>query len=81
MMSKELSTNGEHCIFSVAWLQGNDQFDCMQLIADKKADLMQVDPGMGYTGGQYYNLMPVMAEKYTTGKHFVRILQQMCNFV
>ena len=49
------------------WFQGNDQFACMQLIADKKADLMQVDPGMGYTGGQYYNLMPIMAEKYTTG--------------
>ncbi|KAK2174910.1 hypothetical protein NP493_768g01007 [Ridgeia piscesae] len=48
-------------------MKGKDQFDCMQLIADKKADLIQLDPGMGYTGGQYYNLMPIMAEKYTTG--------------
>ena len=39
----------------------------MQLIADKKVDLIQLDPGMGYTGGQYYNLMPIMAEKYTSG--------------
>ena len=63
-------TDVDHCMVYVIWLQGKDQFDCMQLIADKKADLIQLDPGMGYTGGQYYNLMPIMAEKYTTGKYW-----------
>ena len=44
--------------------QGTDQFDCMSLISKGQADLLSLDPGMGYTGGQFYNLMPILAEQY-----------------
>lgn len=47
--------------------QGIDQFDCMEGITRDDADLMQLEPGMGYTGGEFYNMMPLMAEKYISG--------------
>jgi melanoma-associated antigen p97 len=45
-----------------------DQFGCMHMISENEADLMQLDPGMGYTAGEYYTMMPLMAERYTTGE-------------
>ena len=50
-------------------LRAQDRFDCMQRIADNEADLVQLEPGMGYTGGEYYNMLPIMAEKYDTGNY------------
>lgn len=44
-----------------------DSFECMELIANNDMDLMQLDTGMGYTAGEYYNMMPLMAEKYERG--------------
>ena len=49
-------------------VRGYDQFDCMEIIARDDADLIQLEPGMGYTGGEFYNMMPLMAEKYIQGK-------------
>lgn len=45
-----------------------DRFDCMQRIANNDADLVQLEPGIGYTAGEYYNMLPIMAEKYDTSK-------------
>ena len=49
-------------------VQANDPFTCMSMVFDRDADLTTYDPGMGYTAGEYYNLMPIMAEKYSTSK-------------
>ena len=49
-------------------IRANDPFECMSHVADNNADLAAFDPGMGYTAGEYYNLMPLVAEKYTEGK-------------
>ena len=40
----------------------------MQMISENKADMMQLDPGMGYTAGQYFTMMPLVAEKYDMRK-------------
>ncbi len=40
----------------------------MEMISKNEADLMQLDPGMGYTAGEYFTMMPLVAEKYDTGK-------------
>ncbi len=32
--------------------------------------MMQLDPGMGYTAGEYFTMMPLAAEKYDTGTLF-----------
>lgn len=48
-------------------VQGVDQFDCMIQIANDKADLIDLEPGMAYTAGEYNTLQPLMAEKYTAG--------------
>jgi len=48
-------------------VQGVDFFDCMTQIAGNTADLIDLEPGMAYTAGEYYTLMPLMAEKYTSG--------------
>ena len=39
----------------------------MEMIADSTADLVSYDSGMAYTAGEFYNLMPLMAEKYSSG--------------
>jgi len=44
---------------------GRDRFACMEMIYDNEADLVQLDPGMSYTAGQYFTMMPLMAEKYS----------------
>ena len=40
----------------------------MEMIYENEADLVQLDPGMSYTAGQYFTMMPLMAEKYSIGK-------------
>ena len=45
-----------------------DQFACMELIEKLQADLIQLDPGMGYTAGEYNTMLPLVAEKYSTGE-------------
>ena len=40
-------------------------FECMKHIQDDRADIMALDTGQGYFAGRYYNMMPIMAEKYT----------------
>lgn len=49
-------------------VQGSDQYDCMQKIFNNEADLIQLETGLSYTAGQYYNMMPLVAEKYQPGK-------------
>jgi melanoma-associated antigen p97 len=48
-------------------VQGADQYDCMQKIFNNEADLIQLETGLSYTAGQYYNMMPLVAEKYQPG--------------
>ena len=43
---------------------GQDQFDCMNKIFTDQADLMQLETGLSYTAGSYYNMMPLAAEQY-----------------
>ena len=40
----------------------------MERVAESEADLVSFDPGMGYTAGEYHNLMPLMAEKYSSSE-------------
>ena len=49
-------------------VQGSDQFDCMQKISENQADLIALDPGMGYTAGEFFTLLPIIAEKYDPGQ-------------
>ena len=49
-------------------IRGSDHFDCMQMIADNEADLVQLEPGLGYTAGEYFNMLPLVAERYATGR-------------
>jgi len=50
-------------------VQGVDQYDCMQQIFNNQADLIQLETGLSYTAGQYYNMMPLVAEKYQPGEN------------
>ena len=42
-------------------------FDCMQRISDNTADLIQLDAGLGYTAGEFFTMLPIMAERYDGG--------------
>ena len=47
-------------------IQAIDYYDCMTQIAANTADIIGLEPGMAYTAGEYYTLMPLMAEKYNS---------------
>jgi melanoma-associated antigen p97 len=49
-------------------IEGGDEFDCMYRISENQADLLTLDPGLAYTAGEYYTMMPLMAERYALGK-------------
>jgi len=51
-------------------VQGLNQYDCMIKIFNDEADLIQLETGLSYTAGQYYNMMPLVAEKYQPGSLF-----------
>jgi len=51
----------------VSCVLGSDQFDCMNKIFSDEADLIQLETGLSYTAGQYYNMLPLAAEKYVDG--------------
>ena len=55
-------------MFILNTFKGSDSFACMEMISANEADLMQLDPGMGYTAGEYFTMVPLAAEKYDTGK-------------
>ena len=40
----------------------------MEMITLNEVDLVELDPGLAYTGGEYYNMLPIMAERYNIGK-------------
>lgn len=40
----------------------------MRKIEHNEADLMTLDSGLGYFAGRQHNMMPIMAEKYGSGK-------------
>jgi len=46
---------------------GTDQYDCMSKIFNNEADLIELGTGLSYTAGQYYNMIPLVAEKYMPG--------------
>ena len=48
-------------------IEGRTQFDCMEHISKGNADLMQLETALSYTAGQYFTMMPLMAEKYQNG--------------
>jgi len=47
---------------------GTDQYDCMQKIFTNEADLIELGTGLSYTAGEYYNMIPLVAEKYVLGQ-------------
>ena len=49
----------------------------MDMIHNNDADLIQLDPGMGYTAGEYFTMMPIAAEKYDTGKDKQLIVRKL----
>ena len=48
-------------------VQAASQYDCMIMISTGLADIMQLETGLSYTAGEYYNMMPLVAEKYQLG--------------
>jgi len=46
---------------------GTDQYDCMKRIFMNEADLIELGTGLSYTAGEYYNMLPLVAEKYMAG--------------
>lgn len=49
-------------------VQGTDQYDCMVKIENKDAHLMQLETGLSYTAGEYYNMLPLVAEQYVASE-------------
>lgn len=47
-------------------IEGTDQYDCMTKINEAGSDLMQLETGLSYTAGEYYNMMPLVAEQYVS---------------
>jgi len=47
---------------------GTDQYDCMNKIFRDEADLIELGTGLSYTAGEYYNMIPLVAEKYILGQ-------------
>lgn len=52
---------------TLSCVQADDQYKCMQMIYSADADLIQLETGLSYTAGEYYNMMPLVAEKYVAG--------------
>jgi len=46
---------------------GTDQYDCMKKIYEQNADLIELGTGLSYTAGEYYNMIPLVVEKYIPG--------------
>jgi len=44
-----------------------DQYDCMRKIYVNEADLIELGTGLSYTAGEYYNMIPLVVEKYIPG--------------
>ncbi|ESO04012.1 hypothetical protein HELRODRAFT_99809 [Helobdella robusta] len=49
-------------------VRGMSQFDCMQMVMNGEADLIQLETSLSYTAGQYYTMIPLMVEKYKPGQ-------------
>ena len=49
-------------------VRGTDQYNCMDLIYNNEADLIELGTGLSYTAGEYYNMIPLVAEKYMPGQ-------------
>ena len=45
-----------------------DQYDCMDKIFKNEADLIELGTGLSYTAGEYYNMIPLVVEKYMAGE-------------
>ena len=45
-----------------------DQYNCMDKIYKNEADLIELGTGLSYTAGEYYNMIPLVAEKYMAGE-------------
>ena len=52
---------------TLSCVKADDQYECMQMIFNADADLIQLETGLSYTAGEYYNMMPLVAEKYVAG--------------
>ena len=61
---------------------GTDQYDCMDKIFRDEADLIELGTGLSYTAGEYYNMIPLVAEKYIPGQlHWWRLGVTVASFV
>ncbi|KAH9582369.1 antigen p97 (melanoma associated) [Schistosoma haematobium] len=50
--------------YNLTCILGSDEFNCMKLINEKQADLMNLDVGLAYYGSSLYSLRPIAVENY-----------------
>ncbi|TNN12749.1 Melanotransferrin [Schistosoma japonicum] len=50
--------------YNLTCISGSDEFNCMKLINEKHADLVNLDVGLAYYGSSLYSLRPVAVENY-----------------
>ena len=43
------------------------------MINSNQADMLTLDSGMGYMAGEFFTMMPIMAERYSSGEYWVQI--------
>ena len=43
--------------------------DCLMMINSNQADMLTLDSGMGYMAGEFFTMMPIMAERYSSGEY------------
>ncbi|CAH8586788.1 unnamed protein product [Schistosoma bovis] len=58
------STNTISNKYNLTCILGSDEFNCMKLINEKQADLMNLDVGLAYYGSSLYSLRPIAVENY-----------------
>ncbi|CAH8595885.1 unnamed protein product [Heterobilharzia americana] len=50
--------------YNLTCVLGSDEFNCMKLISERSADLMNLDAGLAYYGSSLYSLRPIAVENY-----------------
>ncbi|KAL3318700.1 p97 [Cichlidogyrus casuarinus] len=51
-------------LYNLTCVQGRDEFDCMKIISEFNADLMNLDAGLGFYASRRYSLRPIAVESY-----------------
>ncbi|CAH8852683.1 unnamed protein product [Trichobilharzia szidati] len=50
--------------YNLTCIQGSDEFNCMKLVSERSADLVNLDVGLAYYGSSLYSLRPIAVENY-----------------